>query len=309
MSSSNGRKNQSEIEVESESPMRLPIEKTYKMFVKGAFIRSEGGHTLPFVDAQTGAITNIARGTRKDARDAVIAAKAGHHTWSSQTPYLRGQILYRLAEVMEGRRSELIESRRGAGAKEAEKEVDSTIDRVLHYAGWSDKIVSVLSTVNPVSGPHFNVSSPEPMGVVVVAAPEGEQALLALVSAILPIVVGGNAALASAPECDPKTSIVWCECVATSDMPAGVINVLTGLRRETLPHLASHMDVQGLDLWTSATVDAAFAQSLAQAGAANVKRVKVRDGARIDWSSDDAQGLGFIEGWLETKTVWHPVGL
>ena len=304
MSTTNGHKN----EHENGSPMRLPIEKTYKMYVKGEFIRSEGGHTIPFVDAQTGAITNIARGTRKDARDAVLAAKAGQHSWSGKTPYLRGQILYRLAEVMEGRRSELIESRRGAGAKDAEKEVDSSIDRVIHYAGWSDKLASVLSSVNPVSGPHFNVSSPEAMGVIVVATPEGDHPLLAMVSAILPIIIGGNAALAIAPESDPKTAIIWCECVATSDMPAGVINVLTGLRSETLPTLAKHMDVQALDLWTSNTVDDAFAKSLAVEAAANVKRVKVRDGA-VSWTNDEAQGLGFIEHWLETKTVWHPVGL
>jgi acyl-CoA reductase-like NAD-dependent aldehyde dehydrogenase len=285
---------------------RLPIEKTWKMFVKGEFIRSESGHVIPF--GEDGHVANIPRGSRKDARDAVIAAKAGHHSWASKTPYLRGQILYRLAEVMDGRRAELIASREAAGGKHAAAEVDAAIDRVVHYAGWSDKIVSVLSTVNPVAGPHFDVSSPEPIGVVVVAAPEGDTSLLALVSAIIPIVVSGNAVVALAAESDPKTAITWCECVATSDMPAGVINVLTGIRKEMLPHLAKHMDVNALDVWTSASVDAASAKSLAEEAAINVKRVKVRAGDR-DWRSHEAQGLGQIEPWVETKTVWHPVGL
>jgi acyl-CoA reductase-like NAD-dependent aldehyde dehydrogenase len=288
---------------------RLPIEKTWKMFVKGEFIRSESGHVVPFgANGGDGHVTNIPRGSRKDARDAVIAAKSGHHSWASKTPYLRGQILYRLAEVMDGRRAELVASRAAAGAANAVAEIDAAIDRVVHYAGWSDKIVSVLSTVNPVAGPHFDVSSPEPLGVVVVAAPEGAQSLLALVSTVIPIVVSGNAVVTLAAESDPRSAIVWCECVATSDMPAGVVNVLTGVRAEMLPHLAKHMDVQALDVWKSATVSAAAAKSAAEEGAVNVKRVKVRSGDR-DWSHDDAQGLSFIEPWLETKTVWHPIGL
>lgn len=280
---------------------RLAIEKTYKLFVKNEFVRSESGHSLAVVDA--GGTTNVARASRKDARDAVLAAKDGHKSWSGKTAYLRGQVLYRLAEVMEGRRAELLESRARAGATDAAAEVDAAIDRVVHYAGWADKYASVLSSANPVAGPHFNVTSPEPMGVVVVVPPE-KRPLLGLVSSILPVIVSGNSALVLAAEGDPRTAIVFCECVATSDLPAGVINVLTGVRAEVLPHLAKHLDVQGLDLWKSATLGDDFAKASAVAAADNVKRVKVRDEAAAD-----ADGLGFVEPWLEQKTVWHPVGL
>lgn len=280
---------------------RLAIEKTYKLFVKNEFIRSESGHSLAVTDAS--GVTNVARASRKDARDAVLAAKEGHKSWAGKTAYLRGQVLYRLAEVMEGRRAELVESRTRAGATDAAAEVDAAIDRVVHYAGWADKLATILSSANPVAGPHFNVTSPEPMGVVVVVPPE-QRPLLGLVSTILPIIVSGNAALVLAPEADPRTSVAFCECVATSDLPGGVINVLTGLRSEVLPHLAKHMDVQGLDLWKSATLGDELAKASAVAGADNVKRVKVRAEAAAD-----AEGLGFVDAWVEQKTVWHPVGL
>ena len=289
---------------------RVPVEKTYKLFIKGEFVRSESGRSLPI--ASGAGVTNVARASRKDARDAVVATKAGHHAWAGKTAYLRGQVLYRLAEVMEGRRAELVESLGVAGvdAAAAAREVDVSIDRTLHYAGWSDKIHALLSTLNPVAGPHYDVSSPEPMGVVVVVAPDGSSpTLLGLVSTVLPVIVSGNAALVLAPEKDPRTTVTWCECLATSDLPAGVVNALTGLRSEVLPHLAKHMDVQALDLWRSATLDEGLARSAAIDGANNVKRVKVRDASSLDFFSDQAQGLSFIEPWLELKTVWHPVGL
>jgi acyl-CoA reductase-like NAD-dependent aldehyde dehydrogenase len=286
--------------------IRIPVEKTYKLFIKGEFVRTESGRALAFENA-TG-ITQVSRASRKDAREAVIAAKAGWHSWSGKTAYLRGQVLYRLAEVMEGRKAELIEARTAAGAKDARAEVDACIDRVLHYAGWSDKIASLLSSTNPVAGPHFNVTSPEPTGVVAIVTPDVEDSLLALVSTILPVIVSGNGVVVIGPEKDPRTTIVFCECLATSDLPAGVVNVLTGLRSEILPHLAKHMDVHALDVWTGGSVDDALAKSAAVDATDNVKRVRVRKG-EVSWRDDAMQGLGFIEPWVELKTVWHPVGL
>ena len=290
---------------------RVPIEKTYKLFIKNEFVRSESGRALAVPNDTTGGTTNVSRASRKDAREAVIAAKAGFHTWASKTAYLRGQILYRLAEVMEGRRAELCEARSAAGVSgdEARMEVELAIDRVVHYAGWTDKFNMMLSSTNPVAGPHFNVTSPEPTGVVGIVPPDGGATLLTLVSTVIPVITAGNGAIVVAPERDPRTTIIWCECIATSDMPAGVINVLTGLRSELVPQLAKHMDINALDIWTSPTVDAELAKAAAVDGAENVKRVKIRDSQALDWASDAAQGLSFIDPWLELKTVWHPVGL
>jgi len=184
---------------------------------------------------------------------------------------------------------------------------------VVHYAGFADKISLLVSSLNPVAGPHYNVSHPEPTGVVGVVAPDGDApALLGLVTTVLPVIVSGNGAMVLAPEKDPRTSIVWAECLATSDLPGGVVNVLTGLRSELVAQIARHMDVQALDVWKSETVDDALAKEAAVLGADNVKRVKVRDGrgkSFEQWASDDMQGLAFIEPFLELKTVWHPVGL
>ncbi|MGZ3423661.1 MAG: aldehyde dehydrogenase family protein [Polyangiales bacterium] len=285
---------------------RVPIEKTYKLFIKGEFVRTESGRALAFPNES--GVTQISRASRKDAREAVIAAKAGWHSWSGKTAYLRGQVLYRLAEVMEGRKAELIEARTDAHAKDARAEVDAAIDRVVHYAGWADKIASLLSSTNPVAGPHFNVTSPEPTGVVAVITPDVDDALLALVSTVLPVIVSGNGVVVVGPEKDPRTTIVFCECLATSDLPGGVVNVLTGLRSELVPHLAKHMDVHAIDVWTGGSVDDALAKSAAVDATDNVKRVRVRSG-NTDWRSSDMQGLGFIEPWVELKTVWHPVGL
>jgi acyl-CoA reductase-like NAD-dependent aldehyde dehydrogenase len=291
---------------------RLPVEKTYKLFIKGEFVRSESGRSLPSSDTSTGGVTNVARASRKDARDAVLATKAGHHAWAGKTAYLRGQVLYRLAEVMEGRRAELEAGLRAAGVSQgdAKREVDLSIDRTVHYAGWSDKIHALLSTLNPVAGPHYDVTSPEPTGIVACVTPDGQApALLGLVSTVLPIIVSGNGVLVVGPERDPRTTVTWCECLATSDLPAGVVNVLTGLRSEVVPIVARHMDVQAIDVWRSITVDEALAKQAALLAADNVKRVKLRDGDAIKWESEDAQGLSFIEPWVELKTIWHPVGL
>jgi acyl-CoA reductase-like NAD-dependent aldehyde dehydrogenase len=290
---------------------RLPVDKTFKLFIKGEFVRSESGRILAVHSETTGGVTNVARGSRKDARDAVTAAKGAQPGWAGKTAYLRGQILYRLAEVLEGRRRELADARAAAGITldAALLEVDLAIDRVVHYAGWADKIAILLSSVNPVAGPHFDVTSPEPTGVVVIVPPDGGASLLTLVSTLLPVIVAGNAAIVIGPERDPRTTVVLCEALATSDLPAGVVNVLTGLRAELVPPLASHMGVAGIDLWLGSSVDQALAKTAATAAAENVKRVRVRDAERIDWASDEAQGLAFIEPWVELKTVWHPIGL
>jgi len=290
---------------------RVPVEKTYKLFIKNEFVRTESGRSLAVPNENTGGVTNVSRASRKDAREAVIAAKAGWHSWAGKTAYLRGQVLYRLAEVMEGRRAELVAARAASGVStdEATEEIDLAIDRVVHYAGWTDKISILLSSTNPVAGPHFNVTSPEPTGVVAVVPPDGGATLLTLVSTVLPVIASGNGVVVVAPERDPRTTIIWCECIATSDMPAGVINVLTGLRSELVPQVAKHMDIHALDLWKSSTVDDAMAKAAAIDGAENVKRVKVRDAESVDWASDEAQGLSFIDPWVEQKTVWHPVGL
>jgi acyl-CoA reductase-like NAD-dependent aldehyde dehydrogenase len=293
---------------------RLRVAKAYKMYVGGAFIRSESGRTLQ-VKSPAGhagadpAVVNVPRGSRKDARDAVLAAKNALDGWSARTAYNRGQILYRLAEVMESRQSELVSSlvRGGAGEVEAASEVDAAIDRAVFYAGFCDKYQSLLASSNPVSGPHFGFSVTEPMGVVGVLAPEAP-ALLGLVSTVLPVITTGNTVIALASEADPRTAIVFCECLATSDLPGGVANVLTGKATEMAPHLAKHREVLGIDAWTG---DGALREVLEREGADNVKRVKTHavPGAPFWMDERRGQGIGWLERFLETKTVWHPVGV
>ncbi|MEO8876998.1 MAG: aldehyde dehydrogenase family protein [Polyangiaceae bacterium] len=291
---------------------RLRVAKAYKMFVGGEFVRSESGRYFQ-VQGETKEADpdtiNIPRGSRKDARDAVLAAKNAEAGWAGKTAFNRGQILYRLAEMMESRRDEL-ESMLisgGASEKNAVREVDASIDRAMFYAGFSDKYQSLLASSNPVAGPHFNFSVTEPMGVVAVIAPT-RPSLLGLVSTILPVIVSGNVVVAVASEEDPRTPIVWCECLATSDLTKGVINVLTGSPKEIAPILAKHREVIGLDAWTN---DTELSASLEKEGADNVKRVKIhRDLSESGWLDERVgQGIGFIERFLETKTIWHPVGI
>ena len=262
---------------------RLPVKKTYKLFVGGAFPRSESGRTYEAEDQ------NVARGSRKDARDAVRAARAAFPNWAAATAYNRGQVLYRLAEMMEARSSDL------AAVCSGRKEVDAAIDRIVWYAGWADKLPQVLGGANPVSGPYFNFTVPEPTGVVAIVAPD-EPALLGLVSRIAPAIVSGNAVIAIASDTHPVAAIELAEAIATSDLPGGVVNVLTGFRAELAPVLASHMDVNAIDL-TGANGDVAELERLA---ADNVKRV-VHGVA-------DGQSLWEIQAFLELKTVWHPIG-
>lgn len=262
---------------------RVPVAKTYKLFIGGAFPRSESGRTYE-ADGH-----NVARASRKDARDAVRAARAALHSWAGATAYNRGQVLYRLAEMIETRRAGFVELARD------EAEVDAVIDRVVWYAGWADKLPQVLGGSNPVAGPYFNFTVPEPTGVVAVLAPE--EPPLAIVSRILPALVGGNTVVAVASETHPLAAIELAEALATSDLPAGAVNLLTGSRDELAPWLAGHMDVNAVDL-TGVDGDTAELQRLA---AENVKRV-VR-------STPDAQSPWEIEAFLEQKTVWHPIGL
>jgi hypothetical protein len=292
---------------------RVSVAKAYKMFVGGAFVRSESGRYFQVKgqgDEQPDPETvNIPRGSRKDVRDAVLAAKNAQAGWEKRSPFNRSQILYRLAEVMESRKPELAQSLERSGAPEAaaKAEVEASIDRVIFYAGFADKYFALLASHNPVAGPHFTFSIPEAMGVVGVVAPD-KPALLGLVSTILPVVTGGNTVVALASAVDPRTAIVFCECVATSDMPGGVVNVLTGHVKELSPHLAKHREVIGIDAWI---VDADLRKSVESDGADNVKRIKTHvpmdEEAWLD--EQRAQGLSWIERFLETKTVWHPMGI
>ena len=262
---------------------RLPIRKTYKLFIGGAFPRSESGRTYE-AEGQ-----NVARASRKDARDAVKAARGAQPGWGAATAYNRGQVLYRLAEMMEARAVDL------AAVCTGTDEVEAAIDRVVWYAGWADKIAQVVGSSNPVSGPYFNFTVPEPTGVVAVLAPD-EPSLGGLVSRLVPVLVGGNAAVVVASETRPLAAIELAEAIATSDLPGGVVNILTGRRGELAPTLAEHMDVNALDL-TGADGRTAELERLA---ADNVKRI-VR-------GEPDEQSPWAITSFLEVKTVWHPVG-
>jgi acyl-CoA reductase-like NAD-dependent aldehyde dehydrogenase len=263
---------------------RLPVKKTYKLYIGGQFPRSESGRTYE-AEGQ-----NVSRASRKDARDAVRVARAAFPGWAGATAYNRGQVLYRLGEMMETRTSDL------ARVCSGKNEVAAAVDRVIWYAGWADKLPQVLGGSNPVAGPYFDFSVPEPTGVVATLAPD-EPALLGLVSRIVPALVAGNTVVAVASETHPLAAVELAEALATSDVPAGVVNILTGSRDELAPWLAGHMDVNAIDL-TGANGDTADLQRLA---AENVKRV-VR-------SSADAQSPWEIERFLEIKTVWHPIGL
>jgi acyl-CoA reductase-like NAD-dependent aldehyde dehydrogenase len=262
---------------------RLPVKKTYKLYIGGAFPRSESGRTY---EAQG---QNVARASRKDVRDAVVAARAAQPKWAAATAYNRGQVLYRVAEMLEARVSEFAELCSG------EDEVHSAVDRWVWYAGFADKLAQVLGSSNPVAGPYFNFTIPEPTGVVAVVAPD-EPPLLGLVSRIAPALTGGNAVVALASETQPLAAIELAEAIATSDLPGGVVNLLTGQRAELAPWLASHMDVNAIDL----TGADGLRGDLEHAAAENVKRVVV--------GRPDGQSLYDISAFLELKTVWHPIG-
>jgi acyl-CoA reductase-like NAD-dependent aldehyde dehydrogenase len=284
---------------------RLSVRKTYKLYVGGAFPRSESGRSYTVNDAKGNFLANASRASRKDVRDAVVAARKAQAGWASRTPYNRGQILYRVAEMLEGRRDQFTEELRAAGLTKAAAgtEVDAAVDRWVWYAGWADKLTQVAGSANPVSGPFFNFSTPEPTGVVGIIAPDGP--LLGLVSVLAPVIVSGNTAVLVAAEPSPLPAITLGEVLATSDVPGGVVNILTGHRTELAPWLASHMDVNALDLTGLAGLDGDLATECEQAAAENLKRV-LRP-AESDWTADP--GTHRMTTFLETKTVWHPVGV
>ena len=230
--------------------MSIAVAKTYKLFIGGAFPRSESGRTYRALDATGGFLANAALASRKDVRDAVVAARKGSGAWSKATPYNRGQVIYRIAEMLQGRSAdfaELIAVSTGTKPRDAAEEVSAAVDRLVHYAGWTDKLTAVLGSANPVSGPYFCYSAPEPTGVVGVLAPTGS-ALLGLVSVVAPVITSGNACVVVAAEPDPCVAIAFAEVLATSDVPGGVVNILTGSVAELAPHLAAHADVNALDL-------------------------------------------------------------
>ncbi|WP_030456994.1 aldehyde dehydrogenase family protein [Herbidospora cretacea] len=284
---------------------RLSVRKTYKLYIGGAFPRSESGRSYAVTGAKGEFLANASKASRKDVRDAVTAARKAFPGWSAATAYNRGQILYRIAEMLEGRRAQFVSEvaeADGVSAKKAGELVDAAVDRLVWYAGWSDKISSLRGSANPVAGPYFNLSTPEPTGVVgIVAPPMGP--LFGLVSVIAPVIVTGNTCVVIASERAPLPSITLAEVLATSDLPGGVVNILTGSSAEMAPWLAGHMDVNGIDL-TGA--DAELAQKCEELAAENLKRV-LRPNGKTDWAADP--GTGRMTAFLETKTVWHPIGI
>jgi acyl-CoA reductase-like NAD-dependent aldehyde dehydrogenase len=287
---------------------RIDVRKTYKLFIGGEFPRSESGHSYVVHDARGRFVANAALASRKDARDAVVAARKAFPGWSGRTAYNRAQIVYRVAEVMEDRRPQFVDAvRQGEGgtAAAAGRIVDAAIDRLVWYAGWADKITQVVGNANPVAGPFFNLSTPEPTGVVAVVAP-ADSSLLGLVSVVAPVVVTGNTAVVAASAERPLPAVTFAEVLATSDVPGGVVNLLTGSLARTTPTLASHMDVNAIDL-TGLAGDPEQATALEVAAADNLKRVRRAPVTEPDWAEDP--GLDRMTAFLETKTVWHPIGV
>ena len=276
----------------------LPVPKTYKLFINGAFPRSESGYTLPVRDKEGQLLANISKASRKDLRDSVRAARSAQEPWASRTAYNRGQILYRIAEMMEARRNEFVTVLESTGAKrkEAVEQVEEAIDRWVWYAGWADKIHHVLGTVNPVAGPYFNFTMPEPTGVVAVVAPE-EPALLGLVSRLAPIIVSGNTTVVVIDAEAGLAAVTLAEVLATSDLPGGVVNLLTGDKQDLLPWILGHLDVNSVDL-TGAPNDVDHA--VLEESAVNVKRTV--------WGDPADESPYVIADFLEMKTVWHPIG-
>jgi acyl-CoA reductase-like NAD-dependent aldehyde dehydrogenase len=287
---------------------RLNVRKTYKLYINGEFPRTESGRSYAVTGKGGELLANACRGSRKDLRNAVAAARKAQGGWSGKTAYNRGQILYRIAEVCESRAAELVDELRqqGSPAADARKEVDAVIDRWVYYAGWSDKYTQLFGTVNPVAGPYYNFTIPEPTGVIGVIAPE-EPALLGLVSRIAPALVGGNTVVAVTSEKKPLAAITLGEVFQTSDVPGGVINLISGIKTELVPWLASHMDVNALDT-TGVAPDAVA--NVQKTAAENVKRVVHFDAAAIGWNDGRrSQGPYAIYDFQEAKTVWHPIGM
>ncbi|HZV26449.1 MAG TPA: aldehyde dehydrogenase family protein [Acidothermaceae bacterium] len=290
----------------SDEADRIGVRKTYKLYIGGAFPRSESGRSYPVTNHHGDFAANAALASRKDARDAVVAARAAFGGWSRATAYNRGQVLYRVAEVMEGRRDQFVtEVHEAEGGKvdAAAAAVDAAVDRVVWYAGWTDKVAQVVGAANPVAGPFFDFSVPEPTGIVAIVAP-ATSSLLGLVSVLMPAIATGNTTVVLASELRPLPAITLTEVLATSDLPGGVVNMLTGRVAEVAPWLASHADVNGLDLSGAPLTQW---RDLEMAAADNLKRVRRPDDVEPDWSRDP--GTDRLTTFLETKTVWHPLGV
>ena len=292
---------------------RLDVRKTYKLYIGGKFPRSESGRSYEVVDSRGRFLANAAQGSRKDARDAVVAARGAFAGWAGATAYNRGQVLYRIAEVMEGRRAQFVAEVRaseGVTERRAEALVSASIDRWVWYAGWADKLAQVLGGLNPVAGPYFDISAPEPTGVVGVLAPQ-RSSLLGLVSVLAPVIVSGNTAVVLTSEQRPLPAITLSEALATSDVPGGVVNLVTGRTAEVAPWVASHRDVNAIDLAGAADADGVSWGDLELAAAENLKRVvrpagEGTEAVEPDWTREP--DLSRVTAFLETKTVWHPKG-
>jgi len=285
---------------------RIEVKKTYKTYVGGNFPRTESGRYYKVYDSDDNILANACQCSRKDVRDAVVAARKAVNGWSGRTAYNRGQILYRIAEMLETRKAQFIEELETIGrkTKQAEAEVNAAIDRLIYYAGWADKYQQVFGSINPVASSHFNFSMPEPMGVVNIWAPENSP-LLGLVSVMAPVIVGGNSCVILASEQYPLSAISFAEVLNSSDVPGGVVNILTGYRDELLEHMTTHMDVNAF-FYTDPDIDQESRKQIDENSTLNLKRVRRKP--VDDWENDDAQSPYFITDFQETKTTWHPVG-
>lgn len=288
-----------------ESEKRLEVLKTYKIYVGGQFPRTESGRYYVAQNDKGEKLANVCLCSRKDVRDAVVAARGAFGGWSARAAFNRGQILYRIAEMLEGRKAQFVDEllRQGYSRVQAEKEVLLAIDRLIYYSGWCDKFQQVFSSVNPVASPHFNFSTPEPTGVVTVVAPQ-QSGLLGLVSAIAPIICGGNTCVVLASESKPLCAVTFGEVLNSSDLPGGVVNILTGSPKELLPFLSDHMDVNAI--WYSENNHSAI-QMIQEKASLNVKRVRIYDD--VNWASEQGQSPYFILDFQEIKTTWHPIEL
>jgi len=287
---------------------RIQVQKTYKLYIGGKFVRSESGRVAAALGPGQRVLAQYSRASRKDFRDAVTAARKAFGGWAKQSAYLRGQILYRAAEMLETRRAELDAevSRANLSANSRNgNETALAIDRLVHYAGWTDKFGQLFSTVNPVASSHFNFTSPEPTGVVVVICPD-EPSLVPLVSLVAPVILAGNSAVVIPSMTKPLAALTFSEIIATSDLPAGVVNVLAGDRAELAPHIASHMDVNAI---IDASGDDDVGRELQKGGGFNVKRYARRDLTAAQWRSEEAENPYWILDSVEMKTAWHPIGL
>lgn len=281
---------------------RLDIHKTYKLYIGGKFPRTESGRYYPVHNNKSKLIANMCLSSRKDFRNAVVAARKAQTSWAAMTALNKGQILYRIAEMLEGRKEQFVEELRiqGQSSKKAREEVEQSIDRLVYYAGWSDKFQQIFSSVNPVSSAHFNFSCTEPMGVLAVIAPE-DQGLLGLISVVAPAILGGNTVVVLASHSNPLSAISFAEVLNSSDVPNGVVNILTGDKNELISHMASHMDVNAIIYSGN---DEEEIKNLSELASENLKRIVIYK--KQDWSNDKNQSPYFIEKTIEIKTTWHP---